>query len=91
MSWLGFLNFFLFQWFFIRLTYCKTKVIEDFTLTEISLTMGGYAVGGYSKKTHTYYWYSIQKWILPLTGWYGNFVYLNKRKRFLKITKPQKL
>lgn len=36
-----------------------------------------------------YQWYSIQLWILPCTGWWNDFIYLNKKPKFIKLSKPQ--
>ena len=30
-------------------------------------------------------YYSIQYWVVPLTGWYSNFLYLNKKTKFFKL------
>lgn len=55
-SWLGWLNFFLLQWFFLRLQ----EVLED------------------DGKTHVRW--QVVTGIVPLTGWWSNYVYLWKRK-----------
>ncbi len=38
-------------------------------------------------ETKTYQWYSFQYWILPLTGWKSDFVYLNKKPKFIRVSK----
>ena len=35
------------------------------------------------------YWYSIQYWIVPISGWNTDFIYLNKKPKFLQITKKK--
>ena len=71
-SWLGYLNFFLLQWFFIRLA--KYKEINEFQFTEVSLCNEGLGVGGIVEKSK---WkFSILKWILPLTGWWNDYKYV---------------
>lgn len=59
LSWLGYLNFILFQWFFIRLA-CTGEIekINDFK----------YLLKGHKLK--------IIKWIIPLTGWWNEFIYI---------------
>lgn len=91
MTKLEFVNKFFFQWFFVRLTKCQQKVIEDFTLTEVSVMPGGdHSIGG-SAKTATYKWYAIQYWIIPTTGWGKPFRQIGYSRKFLNITKAVKL
>lgn len=40
-------------------------------------------------KTRSYQWYSIQYWILPYSGWGNEFIYLNKKPKFIKISKKR--
>lgn len=83
------LNKIFLQWFFIRLTKNTTKIIDEFDMTEISLAYGtGHAMGGAIKRYHIEYYYSIQGWIVPLSGWTTAFNYLGKKSPwFIKITK----
>lgn len=87
MTKLEFVNKFFFQWLFVRLTRCEQKVITDFNLQEISITPHGYAPGG-TVKYKTEQWYSIQGWIIPLTGWSNDFKFIRKQW-FIKVTKPK--
>lgn len=81
------LNVFLLQWLFVRLTKCQETVVSDFTLLGYdSLPNGNVSSKGVAIKK-TYQWYSLQMWILPCTGWWSDFIYLNKNPYFLKITK----
>jgi hypothetical protein len=70
---LRFLNIVLLQWFFIRLTGCQQRIITGYKMFECSIVgPGQFAVAGdyeYSIEQ----WYSIQGWILPLTGWRNDF------------------
>ena len=84
MTLLKFVNKFIFQWFCIRLTKCSEKVIEN---PEPSCFTYSITTDGNTKNTVTYNWYSIQYWIKPCTGWTDDFVYLNKKPKFLRITK----
>lgn len=60
-SWFGRLNYYLLQFFFIRLT--RHQELEQ-------------------------YWFSIQYWIWPLSGWVAGFKYVGKRSpRYFVITK----
>ena len=75
-SWLGYLNFFILQWFFIRLA--KYKEILDYQLEEVSICKHGLEIGGKCKE---FKWkYRILKWVLPLTGWWNNYKYLGNRQ-----------
>lgn len=76
LSWLGCLNFFILQWFFIRLA--RIEEIIDFELTHINIMPENkIGIGGSAKSKNKY---KIIKWILPLTGWKNDFIYLNKKK-----------
>ena len=86
MTWLGFANRVFFQWFFIRLTKCLENKIEEYKLLSFDLTLNGMASRG-NGIIKTYEWYSIQYWILPTSGWGTNFQYLNKKPKFIKITR----
>jgi hypothetical protein len=86
-SWLGLINKLLFQWFFIRLTRCQEKLIENYTLHSFDLMIDGNISSKGVGKIKTYQWYSFQYWILPLTGWKSDFIYLNKKAKFIKISK----
>lgn len=87
MTKLEFVNKVFFQWFFVRLTRCQQRVITEFKITEISIVPGGYAPGG-DAKYKTEQWYSLQGWIVPITGWGNDFKFIGKRW-FIKITKAK--
>lgn len=57
LSWIGYLNFFILQWIFIRVT--KQVYLLDYT-----------------EKKYMPNTYKIIKWILPLTGWWNDYIYL---------------
>ena len=76
------LNIFIFQWFFVRLTRFEKQKIKNYIFESFDL-MGG-SRGRVEFKT--YYWYSIQYWIVPCTGWFNDFIYLSNR-RFWRISK----
>lgn len=61
----------LIQFLFIRLT----KVSQG--------KSKGCLYGNYT----IYTWYSIQFFVIPLTGWYNHFIYAFGFKRFIRITK----
>ena len=59
--------------------------ISKFDLQEVSLMPNGdAAVGGRIEESTIDEWYSIMGFVVPLTGWIGNYVYLGKF--FLRIT-----
>ncbi len=85
MSWVKFLNIFILQLFFIRLTRCSQVVVSDYKLFSYDLTPGGISPRGVgTSKTHS--WLSIQGIIVPFTGWNSEFIYIGK-PIFLKISK----
>ncbi len=84
------LNLILLQWFFVRLARCTERKIVEFKLREVSIMFDGSISPGGNCKVEIWEWYSLQGWIVPLTGWRNKFVYLNKTPFFIKFTKPQK-
>lgn len=82
------INFLFLQWFFVRLTKNTLNIINKIEMFECSLTEAGYAVGGVIKEMHIQQWYSIQGFIIPLTGWINSFSYLNK-PFFIRVTKKK--
>jgi hypothetical protein len=89
MTKLEFANKAFFQWVFVRLTRCQQKVITEFKMHEISITPNGYKPGG-KVEYRTEQWYSLQGWIIPLTGWRNDFKFIGKQW-FIKITKARTL
>ena len=81
-------NVFLLQWFFIRLTICTERRIVEYDLKEVSLMSDGSITTGGTGKVEVWQWYSIQGWVLPITGWWNDFKYMNKKPFFIKCTKP---
>ena len=82
-SWLKLVNKVLFEWFFIRLTKHQEKRIEDFKLSGFDLMSDGNIGSRGVGETKTYQWYSLQYWIIPLTGWKNDFVYLRTKNQNL--------
>lgn len=66
MTFTKFVNVFILQWFFIRLTkHMKKDDKGNYTIIEK---------------------WSFQYWIVPLTGWWSNLIYLSKKPKFLYIS-----
>lgn len=86
MSKLKFINVFLLQWFFVRLTRCQERVVTEFDMYEISLMPDGSFAPGGRAKYKTYQWYSIQYWIIPCTGWWSDFKYVGGKHKFWKLS-----
>ena len=82
-------NVFFFQWFFVRLTKCTEKRVENYNLISVDLMQDGYASTRGTGNVETYQWYSIQFWILPCTGWWDDYIYLNTKPKFFKCTKER--
>lgn len=90
MTKLFFLNYFILQLFFIRLTRNTQRVIDDIDIHEVSLLRdGGCGIGGVIRKSHVEQWFSIQYWVIPFTGWNTDFKYLNGKASFLPLSKPK--
>ena len=87
MTILAILNMVLFQWFCIRLTRCKKTEIGKYKLIGHKRMINGDIATIGDCEVKVYQWYSIQFWILPLTGWFNNFIYLNGSPEFIKLTK----
>ena len=85
MCFLKIINVFFLQWFFIRLTKCTENKIENYTLHSYDLMPDGNISSRGTGNIKTYSWYSIQYWILPCTGWWNDFIYLNKEPKFIKL------
>jgi hypothetical protein len=62
MSWLGIFNFVLLQWFFIR-------------LARVEYQRGYPSLQGFHPVS---YRFKIIGLIVPLTGWWNNFIYIKK-------------
>lgn len=56
---------------------------------EASLFPGGKMGLGGKVETETLYWYSLQYWIVPLTGWKGVLKFIGKVNS-LPLTKKRK-
>lgn len=72
-------NVFFFQWLFIRLTkHVETTnfdiFIEESTEKEDTVNV-------------VFAYYSLQMFILPCTGWNSDYIRLNKKPMFLRVTK----
>lgn len=102
MTKLGFLNYYILQWFFIRLTRCEDKVRivwpgnvkwQDVTATPsqsdprtINVSIGGMITEWDGPTYSIVKWKAIMFWVIPGTGWGSDFKYLGKC-RYLDITK----
>jgi hypothetical protein len=85
MSKLGLANKLFFQWFFIRLTKNIDRQVSNYNLISYDILPYGFAARGNGTE-----WYSIQYWMLPLTGWKCNYIYLGKKSpRYWQITKKK--
>lgn len=76
MKWINY----IIQFFFIRVTRC-----EDLDVLTIIISSALGFESKYTKARRDYYWYSIQLFIVPLSGWYGDFIYVLGPK-FLKVS-----
>lgn len=82
-------NVFVFQWFFVRLTKHTERRIENYTVHSFDLMSGGGISSRGNGETKIYQWFSFQYWILPCTGWWSDFIYLNKKPKFIQVSKER--
>lgn len=87
-TWLGYLNFFILQWFFIRLA--KYKKINKWRLDSV----GKVEVKGISAQRDInfvpteYKWkYKILALVVPLTGWWNDYIEWNVENVIIQIKK----
>lgn len=83
------LNILVLQWFFVRLTKCQEKVIKEYKVLSYDYMPDGSISSRGHGITVKNEWYSIQYFILPLTGWWSKFIFLNKIPKFKKITEKR--
>lgn len=92
MSVRSFFNYYILQWFCIRLTIHKETVINKLQIYECSVVEHGMALSGKVKDYYRVKWHSIQYWVKPLTGWNDKeFEYLNDGPKYLRLTKDKKI
>lgn len=87
MTKLALLNYFC-QFLFFRIARCQQRVIDSFSLDSASMTRDGMTVSGRIKAERTEQSYSLIFFIVPLTGWKNDYIYLGKERSF-KITKTK--
>lgn len=93
---LGALNYFILQWFFIRVCSNEDRVreITDVRIDSASIIRGfngrsgdiGMAYSIRNSRTKVTTWYSIMYFVAPCSGWGGDYRYIG-RNRFWDITK----
>lgn len=80
MTWLYFVNYFFFQWFFIRLARAEEKIISDVKVWfegSDDIIKNLIKVKTQAKET-TYQWYSIMGFVWPLSGWNTPYKFIGK-------------
>ena len=90
-KWLKFINVVFLQWFFVRLTKNSEKVITEYKIHSLDMMADGQIGSRGVGKTENRYWYSIQGFIVPCTGWWIDFKFVSKEPMFWKITKVKVL
>ena len=91
-TWLWFVNRWVFQFFCIRLTKNFNYEVKSFDLEQVSLVpSGGMSIGGSIRDSEVTSFWSIQYFVVPLTGWdNGQMLYLTNKPKYLKLTKAKK-
>lgn len=90
MTKLKFINVFILQWLFIRLTRCRETIVIEANVLSYDLMPDGNISARGIGKTKTLEWYSIQGLIIPTTGWVGDFKRIG-RPFFLRLTKKKEV
>ncbi len=70
-------NYFL-QFLFVRLTKCSEKVASNINIRSFDMMSDSNISMCSNGDVTTYEWYSLQFFIIPLTGWGKSFEYLGK-------------
>lgn len=84
---LGFINYYLLQFFCIRIAKHTEDIIVDYRISEISFVNGGYEMGS-TYRIESQSWYSIMYWVMPLSGYGKDYKYLGSHKaKYLRLTK----
>jgi hypothetical protein len=92
MTWLLFINKYFLQYFFIRLARCEDKKIKkNNNLTSVRVVDGGSLEITSDDNVKLYKWFSILYWVKPYSGWNSDFIYLNNKHNYLRITKRKPL
>lgn len=89
MTKLEFVNKFIFQLFFVRLTRCRETKQEYKPLAhpqQLQANEDGYFWPLADVIDVTYQWYSIMFWVVPFTGWNSKFKFIGKQQ-LKRVTK----
>lgn len=87
MTKLKFLNKFILQWFFVRLTRVQEKIACVDKIISYDIMPDGSLSARSIGLTQTFQWYSLQYFVVPTTGWNTDFKYLGERKFFVLTSK----
>ena len=82
------INILLLQWLCVRLTKCVTKYHVEIISVNL-MSDGSVSMKCKDNGIHDRHWFAIQYWILPMSGWHNDFVFINKKPKFIKLTNPK--
>jgi len=91
MTKLKFLNYFILQWFFVRLTKHSERIIDEYDITSYDLINDGSISTRGTGNIKNLQWWSLQGFIIPTTGWNGDFKYLGYGPKYLKLTNKKEI
>lgn len=90
-NWVKILNMFIFQWFFVRLVKKIDKRIEGYELYSFDIMRDGNVSSRGKGNVITYFHYNFQYWVIPLTSWKSELIYVGNRKNNIRLTKKRKV
>jgi len=81
MTWLGWLNFIVLQWFGVRLARCYATELRCGRIVNAVVMPGGaVSVGSqWHRGRRVQVGWKLMRWIVPLTGWWSDFRWIARR------------
>lgn len=91
MSKLKFLNYFILQWFFIRLTKHTERVVDESNITSYDLINDGSISSRGTGNIKNLQWWSLQGFIVPTSGWGNDFKYVGEGPKYFTLTDKKEI
>ncbi len=85
-----FLNIFILQWLFIRLTKCTDECVERVQIRSVSDIDSKHVSVGYDCNIIRREYHTIQLLVLPLSGYGSKFICLSKKPIHIRVSRIKK-